>query len=104
MNWQNVWEQYKELIIVIAGGLFSIVAAVLKTKMKLSPTLGWLVASVVCLAGGGVLLNLEYNKYHFDPEKSIDVTHTGALLLIGGALLGTTGAVWAVINLLRTLF
>src|SRR4051794_9746627 len=101
MNWQAIWNEYKELIIVAAGGVFSIVAAVLKTKMKLSPTLGWLVASVVLLAGGGVLLQLEYNKYHYDPERSVGIDHPGALLLIGGALLGTTGAVWVVINLMR---
>src|SRR5262245_57360856 len=104
MNWQSLWNDNKELILVVAAGLFSIVAAVLKSKMKLSPTLGWLVASVVCLAGGGVLWHLEYNKYPFDPEKSLSLENTGALLLIGAALLGATGAIWTVINLMRTLF
>jgi len=104
MNAQEMWNEYKELILVIAGGLFSIVAAVLKTKMKLSASLGWLVASVVCLIGGGVMLRVEYAKIHFDPDKALDLENYGAMLMLGGALLLSTGIVWGLINLMRTLF
>src|SRR5262249_19622648 len=106
MNLQAMWNEYKELIIVIAGGLFSIVAAVLKSKMKFSSTHVWLIVSVICLAGGGVLWHLQGNveKYRFDHEKALGVDHLGSLMLLGAAVLGSAGAIWTFINLMRTLF
>jgi hypothetical protein len=104
MDLSKLWAEHKEVILVLVAGLFSILAALIKSKMKLSPPVLWFFASLACLAAGGALLFLESVQLHFDPEAALDQDNKGAMLALGGCLLLAAGGIWAIINFLRLLF
>jgi hypothetical protein len=104
MDLSKLWADYKEVILVLAAGLFSILAALIKSKLRPSPPLLWFFAALLCLAAGAALLFGESVQFHFDPEAPLDQDNKGAMLALGGCLLLAAGGIWAVINFLRLLF
>jgi hypothetical protein len=98
MDLQGFFNEHKELVGIVIGGLFAIVAALIKSKMKFSPPVLWFFASLICLAVGGALLFMESEKYHFDPEVGVSLDNKGSLFALGGCLLVATGAIWGIIN------
>lgn len=103
MDLQTFIQENKEIVGVVIAGLFGIVAALIKSKMKFSPPVLWLFASLFCLMVGLTMLFIERNMtgLHFFPEDGISTESKGAMLALGGCLLVATGAIWGIINLLR---
>ena len=101
MDLQTLLSENKELVMVVVAGLFGIVAALIKSKMKLSPALLWFFASLLCLGAGCALLFLEYSQFHFNPEEGLSLDNKGSLLALGGCLLVAAGGIWGIVNFLR---
>jgi len=106
MDLQQFFNDNKELVIAVVGGIFAVIAAVIKSKMKLSRALLWFLASMICLGAGATLFFLESTQegLHFNPpdEVSLEVlSNKPALLMLGACLLMATGAIWGIINFLR---
>ncbi len=101
MDPQALLSEHKELIAVVVAGLFSIVAALIKSKMQPSPPLRWFLASVVCFLLGSLLLFLEYSRYPFDPNAELTLSNTGAILALTGCLCVAAGGIWGMIQFTR---
>jgi hypothetical protein len=103
MDLQTFFSENKEVVAVVIAGLFGILAALIKSKMKLSPPLLWFFASLVCAVVGAGLLFVEYNQpqLYFDPDAGLSLENKGSILALAGCLLLATGGIWGMINFLR---
>jgi len=101
MDLQALLSEHKELVGVVVAGIFGIAAALIKSKMKLSPPLIWFFVSLLCLGVGAALLLLEQIQFYFDPHAGVGLHNKGSLLALSGCLLLAAGGIWGIINFLR---
>jgi len=101
MDFQALLSEHKELVGVVVAGVFGIVAALIKSKMKFSAPLIWFFVSLFCLAAGAALLFLEQAQFHFDPHAGVGLQNRNSLLALAGCLLLAAGGIWGIINFLR---
>jgi hypothetical protein len=115
-------KQYPAITAAVISGTCAIVAAFIRRgqvpgkKRAKKSYFGRLMLSFVCLLLGAGLLGVEYFHTPVDPEKGLTFYHfdenkkmilddptdnPGALLILGGFLLLSTGAIWSMINFIK---